>query len=81
MPAERSEKKRKRESGKQERPSKTHALEQDMPALTVRLLEDDSELAPVLRMNCSLFLISIAYLMLLRQAPRHLAAHIHDFLR
>jgi DNA-directed RNA polymerase I subunit RPA49 len=49
MTSERAEKKRKRDSDRHERPSKKPALEpQNMPPLAASVVEDDSELAPVL---------------------------------
>ncbi|KAB8232109.1 A49-like RNA polymerase I associated factor-domain-containing protein [Aspergillus alliaceus] len=49
MPSDKVEKKRKRASNGHERPSKKPALElQDLPPLAVSVLDDDSELAPVI---------------------------------
>ncbi|TPR10825.1 sodium/hydrogen exchanger 3 [Aspergillus niger] len=49
MPSDKVEKKRKRASDRHERPSKKPALElQDLPPLASSVVEDDSELAPVI---------------------------------
>lgn len=51
MPSDKVEKKRKRASDRHERPSKKPALElQDLPPLASSVVEDDSELAPVISM-------------------------------
>lgn len=47
MPSDKSEKKRKRESDRHDRPSKKPALKA-LPPLTASLVEDKSELAPVI---------------------------------
>lgn len=55
MPADKVEKKRKRASDRHERPSKKPALGlHDMPPLAASVVNDDSELAPVLSMRPSL---------------------------
>lgn len=49
MVSDKVEKKRKRASDRHERPSKKPALEiQDLPPLASSVVEDDSELAPVI---------------------------------
>ncbi|EYE93436.1 DNA-directed RNA polymerase I subunit RPA49 [Aspergillus ruber CBS 135680] len=49
MPSDKIDKKRKRHSERHERPSKKPALElQDLPPLSASLVEDNSELAPVI---------------------------------
>lgn len=49
MPSDKIDKKRKRHSDRHERPSKKPALElQDLPPLSASLVEDHSELAPVI---------------------------------
>ena len=52
MPSDKVDKKRKRASDRHERPSKKPALElQDLPPLSSSVVEDDSELAPVISMS------------------------------
>lgn len=49
MPSDKIDKKRKRNSDRHEHPSKKPALGlQDLPPLSASLVEDDSELAPVI---------------------------------
>jgi DNA-directed RNA polymerase I subunit RPA49 len=49
MPSDKVEKKRKRASDRHERPSKKPALGlQDLPPLTTSVVNDNSELAPVI---------------------------------
>lgn len=49
MPSDKVEKKRKRASDRHERPSKKPALGlQDLPPLATSVVDDDSELAPVI---------------------------------
>jgi DNA-directed RNA polymerase I subunit RPA49 len=51
MPSDKVEKKRKRASNGHERPSKKPSLElQDLPPLAASVVNDDSELAPVISM-------------------------------
>lgn len=54
MPSDKVEKKRKRASDRHERPSKKPALGlHDLPPLAASVVNDDSELAPVLSMRFS----------------------------
>lgn len=54
-----AEKKRKRASDRHERPSKKPALEpQDLPPLKASVVEDESELAPVIGRSSSFYLHS-----------------------
>jgi DNA-directed RNA polymerase I subunit RPA49 len=51
MASDKAEMKRKRDSDRHERPSKKAALEpQSLPPLAASVVEDDSELAPILGM-------------------------------
>jgi DNA-directed RNA polymerase I subunit RPA49 len=52
MPSDKVEKKRKRDSDRHERPSKKPALHlQDLPPLSASVVDEHSELAPVISMN------------------------------
>jgi hypothetical protein len=56
MASDKVEKKRKRDSDRHERPSKKPALEpQNLPPLAASIVQDDSELAPVLGMFSFVF--------------------------
>lgn len=64
MAQDKAEKKRKRDSDRHEWPSKKPALEpQNLPPLAASVVEDDSELAPVLGMflSCFLFRLFISF--------------------
>lgn len=55
MPSDKIDKKRKRHSDRHERPSKKPALElQNLPPLSASLIEDNSELAPVIGILASI---------------------------
>lgn len=63
MPSDKTEKKRKRVSERHERPSKKAVLElQALPPLAASIVEDQSELAPVIgmdtRITCNIELVT-----------------------
>lgn len=65
MASDKHDKKRKRDSDRHERPSKKPALNlQHLPPLTANIIEDHSELAPVIGMLSLIFreLLQLQYL-------------------